>query len=166
MSVRPTKSSDTDFVQTEISIINPLKYCLKSKENSAFFDCVFLLKSVPPPVISVMYPKKIFDQKFEKKIFVRMQSPIDLNTKPAHPSSIDLNTKASVFFSQQSYPIKSIKSATIGVSLANTKGFVNIIKLLWSQTKPIFMPPLLSRTWKLCYLTFTVFAIGHGTYMW
>ncbi|XP_055305413.1 synaptic vesicle glycoprotein 2C-like isoform X2 [Sitodiplosis mosellana] len=68
---------------------------------------------------------------------------------------------------EESYPIKSIKSDSIGGNnLASTKGFCNIMCLLWSQTKPIFLPPLLAHTWKLCYLIFAIFAIGHGTFMW
>lgn len=67
----------------------------------------------------------------------------------------------------KSYPVKCIKSDSIGGNnLANTKGFCNLLRLLWSQTKPIFLPPLLTHTWKLCYLIFAIFAIGHGTFMW
>lgn len=75
----------------------------------------------------------------------------------------------SLFFATfilQTYPIKSIKSEPIGNNLTNTKGFLNIIKLLWSQTKPIFIPPLLTHTWKLCYLIGCIYLIGHGIFMW
>lgn len=69
-----------------------------------------------------------------------------------------------VFSYVKSYPVERIKSDSIGGnSLACTKGFLNIIKLLWSQAKPIFLPPMLGQTWKLCFLIFVVFAIGHGT---
>ncbi|XP_031628109.1 synaptic vesicle glycoprotein 2B-like [Contarinia nasturtii] len=68
---------------------------------------------------------------------------------------------------KQSYPVERIKSESIGGnSLAGTKGFCNIIRYLWCQTKPIFLPPLLTHTWKLCFLFFVLFAIGHGTFMW
>lgn len=54
----------------------------------------------------------------------------------------------------------------IGGTLSNTKGFCNIIELLWQQTKPIFMPPLLIHTWKMCYILFVLFAVSHGTGIW
>lgn len=50
--------------------------------------------------------------------------------------------------------------------LGETKGFVNIMKLVWNQTKPIFVPPYLDKTLKLSYIMFIVFSIGHGTFMW
>lgn len=71
-----------------------------------------------------------------------------------------------VFFAfKQNYPIKNIKSESNGNRLTSSKGFCNIVQLLWSQTKPIFIAPLLSHTWKLCYLIFAIFLIGHGNFL-
>lgn len=55
---------------------------------------------------------------------------------------------------------------TSATDLTATKGFMNILKLVWNQTKPIFVPPYLDSTVKLCFMVFTLFAIGHGTAMW
>lgn len=54
----------------------------------------------------------------------------------------------------------------IGGTLASTKGFRNIIRLLWQQTKPIFMSPLLKHTWKMCLILFVLFGVSHGTGIW
>lgn len=69
------------------------------------------------------------------------------------------------FFSQN-YPVNNIKIDVIGSMLSDTHGFCNIMRLLWSQTKPIFLPPLRTHTWKVCYIIFVMFALGHGTFMW
>lgn len=55
---------------------------------------------------------------------------------------------------------------TTGRSLASIKGFANILKLVWSQTKPIFVRPYVVNTLALCYMIFALFAIGHGSFMW
>lgn len=47
-----------------------------------------------------------------------------------------------------------------------TKTFINILKLVWNQTKPIFIAPYLDSTVKLCFIVFTLFAIGHGIMLW
>lgn len=62
--------------------------------------------------------------------------------------------------------MKAIAHTSLGNTAKPGKGFCNVIRLLWSQTKPIFQPPLLTNTWKLCYIIFVVFSIGHGTFMW
>lgn len=62
--------------------------------------------------------------------------------------------------------MKDIAHIPLGNKVDMGKGCCNIIRLLWSQTKPIFQRPLLSNTWKLCYIIFVVFSIGHGTFMW
>lgn len=66
-------------------------------------------------------------------------------------------------FNLQSYPVQNLIHEGSGNNLAATKGFVNFIKLVWNQTKPIFVPPHLDSTVKLCFMVFTLFAIGHGT---
>lgn len=68
--------------------------------------------------------------------------------------------------SEENYPVESIKVEEIGNSLADTRGFCNVVRLLWSQTKPIFLRPLLTHTWKVCYIEFVIFAVAHGTSTW
>lgn len=62
--------------------------------------------------------------------------------------------------------MKDIAHISLGNKVNNGKGCCNVIRLLWSQTKPIFQKPLIENTWKLCYIIFVVFSIGHGTFMW
>lgn len=62
--------------------------------------------------------------------------------------------------------MKALKQEATGNNLAAAKGFASVLKLIWNQTKPIFVPPYLDSTAKLCYMTFVLFAIGHGAFMW
>lgn len=55
---------------------------------------------------------------------------------------------------------------TSGQNLADTKGVVNILKLVWEQTWPVFAPPHVGKTLKMSFLIFILFSIGHGTFMW
>lgn len=64
------------------------------------------------------------------------------------------------------YPVEHLIPEAVGNSLLATKGFLNILRLVWNQTKPIFMPPYLDSTVKLWFLMFTLFAIGHGLTLW
>lgn len=62
--------------------------------------------------------------------------------------------------------MKYIQREMIGNNLSSTKGFTDIVRLLWSQTKPLFLPPLFTHTWKLCYMIFVIYTVGYGTYVW
>lgn len=66
----------------------------------------------------------------------------------------------------KSYPVENIIPEASGNSLMATKGFANVLQLVWDQTKPIFVPPYLDSTVKLCFMVFTLFAIGHGLSLW
>lgn len=66
----------------------------------------------------------------------------------------------------QKYPVKNIESVRLGNNLADARGFCGFLNLVVKQTKPIFQQPLLTNTWKLCYIIFVMFSIGHGTFMW
>lgn len=92
--------------------------------------------------------------------------------QPPEVNSISFNLagrykwKHNNWFRLKCYPVRSIKTNAERKTLANTKGFWTVILLFCSQFKQLFSPPLLSHTWKLCYLMFAIFAIGHGTFMW
>lgn len=74
--------------------------------------------------------------------------------------------KINDFLYCQTFPVKDIISETSGTSLNNVHGLAGVVKLLWNQTWPLFMPPHLGNTVKLCYLMFILFSVGHGTFMW
>ena len=57
----------------------------------------------------------------------------------------------------QGYPVYCLMPETSATDLTATKGFMNILKLVWNQTKPIFVPPYLDSTVKLCFMVFTLF---------
>lgn len=97
------------------------------------------------------------------------ESPKFLLTINRHNQALDVLKRVYAFNtgqSKESYPVKSIKMDIFGSAKPNTNGFCNILQLLWSQTKPIFLPPLRCFTVQICYVTFVIFAIGHGTFMW
>lgn len=62
--------------------------------------------------------------------------------------------------------MKSIENVTLGNSLSNAKGIDDLIGMIVKQTTPIFRKPMLTNTWKLCYIIFVMFLISHGTFMW
>lgn len=62
--------------------------------------------------------------------------------------------------------MKELKKESTGNSLGATKGLMNVMKLVWNQTKPIFVPPYLDSTVKLCFIAFVLFAVGNGTFAW
>lgn len=62
--------------------------------------------------------------------------------------------------------MKSIANESLGNNLGNAKGFCSILRLLWCQTKPIFIQPHLKNTWKLSFIIFVIFSIAHGTFQW
>ncbi|XP_031628518.1 synaptic vesicle glycoprotein 2C-like isoform X2 [Contarinia nasturtii] len=66
---------------------------------------------------------------------------------------------------KEGYPVYYLIPEENTNNLLATKGFVNIMKLVWKQTKPIFVPPYLDSTVKLCFIVFTLFAVGHGSVM-
>lgn len=68
--------------------------------------------------------------------------------------------------SEENYPVKSIVAGAMGKSLVSTNGFYDFMRLLWSQTKPVFLHPLLTNTWKICYTEFAIFAVVFGTSTW
>lgn len=45
-------------------------------------------------------------------------------------------------------------------------GIYGVLSLVWNQTRPLFQRPNICNTFKLCYLMFVLFSIGHGTFMW
>lgn len=68
------------------------------------------------------------------------------------------------FFRFQSYPVHHLIRETNANSLMATKGFSAILKLVWNQTKPIFIAPYLDSTAKLSFMVFALFAIGYRVY--
>lgn len=66
----------------------------------------------------------------------------------------------------QTFPVKDVWAESVGTHLSDVRGFGGILKLLWNQTWPLFVPPHLGNTIKLCYLMFLLFSVGHGTFMW
>lgn len=69
-------------------------------------------------------------------------------------------------YHSQTFPVKDLVAESTGTNLSDVRGIGGVLKLLWNQTWPLFMPPHLGNTIKLCYLMFILFSVGHGTFMW
>lgn len=69
-------------------------------------------------------------------------------------------------YSFKSYPVEHLVREASTNNLMAMKGLSDMLKLMWRQTKPIFVAPYLDSTVKLCFMVFTLFAVGHGTIMW
>lgn len=66
----------------------------------------------------------------------------------------------------QVYAVKRLKSEATGQCISTVKGMCGMLELIWNQTWPLFVQPYAAITWKLCYLMFVLYAIGHGALMW
>lgn len=66
----------------------------------------------------------------------------------------------------KSYPVEHLVREASANNLMAMKRPSDMLKLMWTQTKPIFVAPYLDSTVKLCFMVFTLFAVGHGTIMW
>lgn len=62
--------------------------------------------------------------------------------------------------------MKDIVREPLGNSLSNTQGFGSILRLIWNQTRAIFMHPHLANTLKLCFIIFFTFLFSHGMVNW
>lgn len=77
-----------------------------------------------------------------------------------------IQKKEKHFFQFKNYPVKIIESVSLSNNLSDAKGVCGFLNLVVLQTKPIFQKPLFTNTWKLCFIIFVMFSIGHGTFMW
>lgn len=64
------------------------------------------------------------------------------------------------------FPVKEISLEEMGSNLTNAKGLTGVLKMIWKQTWPLFASPYLGNMLMLSYLSFVLFAIAHGVYMW
>lgn len=55
---------------------------------------------------------------------------------------------------------------SIGSNLANAVGFSGVLRMIWSQTKPIFQPPHLTNIIMLSYLMIALYGVSHGFGLW
>lgn len=55
---------------------------------------------------------------------------------------------------------------SIGSNLSDVRGMKGMLKMLWKQTKPLLQQPHLGNLLMMCFLTFALFAVSHGFYMW
>lgn len=66
----------------------------------------------------------------------------------------------------QSFPVTEIEPEKLGSNLADTRGFMAVLSLMWSQTKPLFLKPHVWNMARMSYLSFALFAVAHGFFMW
>lgn len=66
----------------------------------------------------------------------------------------------------QSYPVKNILLDDHGSNISNANGVIDVAKLAWKQTWPLFMPPHVLNTLMLSILMFNFYFIAHGTFLW
>ncbi|XP_037037557.1 synaptic vesicle glycoprotein 2B-like [Bradysia coprophila] len=74
--------------------------------------------------------------------------------------------QANGFGKKEDYPIKEISPECLGSNLANCCGVRDVLKMIWKQTWPLFVPPYLGNMLMLCYLSFGLYGVAHGTFMW
>lgn len=71
-----------------------------------------------------------------------------------------------VFCAQIEFPIVEIVRTETGTNLGTIKGPLSVLKIMWTQTYPIFLPPLLTGTVILSSISAAVFFIAHGLFLW
>lgn len=55
---------------------------------------------------------------------------------------------------------------SIGSNLSDVRGVKGMLRMLWKQTQPLLQQPHMGNLFSLCFLTFVLFAVSHGFYMW
>uniref|UniRef100_A0A0A1XB01 Synaptic vesicle glycoprotein 2B n=1 Tax=Zeugodacus cucurbitae TaxID=28588 RepID=A0A0A1XB01_ZEUCU len=64
------------------------------------------------------------------------------------------------------FPVKSIVLQTGGADLSNIHGVKDALKLIWSQTTPLFYKERILHTFNICFSLFSVYGISQGLFMW
>lgn len=64
------------------------------------------------------------------------------------------------------YPVKHIVMQSNGASLSNISGVKDALKLIWSQTVPLFYRERCLHTINICAIMFVVYGISQGIFMW
>ncbi|KAI8125190.1 Synaptic vesicle glycoprotein 2B [Lucilia cuprina] len=64
------------------------------------------------------------------------------------------------------YPVKHIVMESNGANLSNIKGVKDALKLIWSQTVPLFYRERCLHTINICGIMFIVYGISQGIFMW
>ncbi|KAJ6635070.1 Synaptic vesicle glycoprotein 2B [Pseudolycoriella hygida] len=67
---------------------------------------------------------------------------------------------------KENFPVKEISQDTIGSNLATARGVKDVLKMIWKQTTPLFRTPFLGSMLMLSYISFVVYAVANGVYMW
>lgn len=68
-------------------------------------------------------------------------------------------------FPSKNYPVKAIYTDAQGTNIKEIS-LRRCGQMIWNQTYPVFMPPLLKNTMIMCYLSFMLFMIAHGMNTW
>uniref|UniRef100_A0A034VLN2 Synaptic vesicle glycoprotein 2B n=1 Tax=Bactrocera dorsalis TaxID=27457 RepID=A0A034VLN2_BACDO len=64
------------------------------------------------------------------------------------------------------FPVKSIVLQTGGADLSNVHGVKDALKIIWSQTIPLFYKERILHTFNICFSLFSVYGISQGLFMW
>ncbi|KAM7349287.1 niacin transporter NiaP isoform 2-T2 [Cochliomyia hominivorax] len=67
---------------------------------------------------------------------------------------------------ESDYPVKQITMQSNGASLANISGVKDALKLIWTQTVPLFYRERCLHTINICAIMFVVYGIAQGIFMW
>lgn len=68
----------------------------------------------------------------------------------------------------ENYPVHRIEdnAQIAGANLSSVRGPICILRLIWQQTKPLLRREQLLDLTLSCFLTFSMFIVSHGFYMW
>lgn len=64
------------------------------------------------------------------------------------------------------FPVMSIELQTGGVDLSNIHGVKDALKMIWSQTIPLFYKERILHTFNICFSLFSAYGISQGLFMW
>lgn len=64
------------------------------------------------------------------------------------------------------YPVRRIMMQSNGANLANISGVKDALKMIWSQTTPLFYRERCLHTINICIILFAVYCISQGLFMW
>lgn len=64
------------------------------------------------------------------------------------------------------YPVDHIVMQSNGANLSNVSGVKDVLKLIWSQTVPLFYKERCLHTINICCIMFIVYGLSQGIFMW
>ncbi|XP_055383192.1 synaptic vesicle glycoprotein 2B-like [Condylostylus longicornis] len=97
------------------------------------------------------------------------ESPKYLLAQGRHDEAIEVMKKCykmNTNMDPSTYPVEKVYLDVVGANFSNVKTVCDALKLIWSQTVPLFNRERIFHTLNIFFIMFNIFMIAQGTFMW